>query len=182
MRQGCPSQIAGYWKLKPQSEMAYPPGRDHGTSSPPTMLGGVVVALAVEMTGTGQLTPGLKMLGNSLVEQSALGVARVVEFGLCSSLPARMRMSVRWACSGGHGAVPAWAGCSMVLSLYPVSPHAEASVFSQNISQFPSMALCSPLESFPAEIPMTPDATMRRFNHKYFWKLTVRRSIFGPTA
>jgi hypothetical protein len=146
------------------------------------MLGGVVVALAVELTGSGQLKPGLKILGNGLVEQRALGVARVVEFGLCSRLPARMRMRLRWACSGGHGAVPAWAGCPMVLDLYPVSPRAEASGFSQKISQFPSMALCSPLASFPAEIPMTPDATMRPFNFEYFWERTVRRSIFGPTA
>jgi hypothetical protein len=34
-------------------------------------LGGVVVALAVELTGTGQLKPGLKMVGYGLVEQSA---------------------------------------------------------------------------------------------------------------
>jgi hypothetical protein len=72
------------------------------------------------------------------------------------------------------------AGCPMVLGLQPVSPRAEASDFLQKISQFPSMALCSPLESFPAEIPMTTDATMRPFNHEYFWKRTVRRSIFGP--
>ena len=40
----------------------------------------------------------------------------------------------------------------------------------------------SPLESFPAEIPMTPDATMWPFNHEYFWKRTVRRSIIGSTV
>lgn len=28
-------------------------------------------------------------------------------------------MRVRWACGGGHGAVPAWAGCLMILGLYP---------------------------------------------------------------
>jgi hypothetical protein len=45
-------------------------------------------------------------------------VARVVEFGLCTRLPARMKMRLRWACSGGHGAVPAGAGCPMILGLY----------------------------------------------------------------
>jgi hypothetical protein len=34
-------------------------------------------------------------------------------------------MRVRWACSGGHGAVPAWAGCLMILGLYPASSQAE---------------------------------------------------------
>jgi hypothetical protein len=38
-------------------------------------LGGVVVALPVELTSTGELKPGLKVLGNCLVEQRALGVA-----------------------------------------------------------------------------------------------------------
>ena len=45
-------------------------------------LGGVVVALAVDLAGTGQLKPALKMLGFGLVEQNPLGVARVVELGL----------------------------------------------------------------------------------------------------
>ena len=44
-------------------------------------LGGVVVALAVELTGTGKRMPGLEVFGYGLVEQSALGVAWVVEFG-----------------------------------------------------------------------------------------------------
>lgn len=47
-------------------------------------LGGVVVALAVELTGTGQLKPGLKVLGYGLVEQRALEVARVVELAFGS--------------------------------------------------------------------------------------------------
>ena len=64
-------------------------------------------ALAVELTGTGQLNPGLEGLGYRLVEQRTRGVARVVELGLCTRLPANVRMRVRWACSGGHGAVPA---------------------------------------------------------------------------
>ena len=58
-------------------------------------LGGVVVALAVELTATGQLKPGLEVLGNGSVQQSPLGVARVVELGLCTRLPARMRMRLR---------------------------------------------------------------------------------------
>ena len=82
-------------------------------------LGGVVVALAIELACAGQLKPALKMLGYGLVEQSALGVAWVVEFGFGARLPARMRMRLRWACGGGHGAVPAWAGCLMILGLYP---------------------------------------------------------------
>jgi hypothetical protein len=39
----------------------------------------VVVALAVELTGTGEFMPGLKVLGNGLVQQRTLWVARVVE-------------------------------------------------------------------------------------------------------
>ena len=53
-------------------------------------LWGVVVTLAVELAGTGQLKLGLEVLGNRLVEQSPLGVARVVEFGLCTRLPTRV--------------------------------------------------------------------------------------------
>ena len=45
----------------------------------------VVVALAVELPGTGQLKPSLEVLGDRLVEQGALGVARVVGFGLVGS-------------------------------------------------------------------------------------------------
>ena len=93
-------------------------------------LGGVVVALAVKLAGTGQLKPGLEVLGNGLVEQRALGVARVVELGLCTRWPTRVRMRVglRWTCGGGHGAVPAWAGCLMMLGLYPASPRAESTI------------------------------------------------------
>ena len=50
--------------------------------------GAVVVALAIELTGTGQLKPGLKMLGYGLVKQRAFGVARVVELWLGTRLPA----------------------------------------------------------------------------------------------
>ena len=47
-------------------------------------LGGVVVAMAVELTRAGQLQPGLVVLGYRLVEQRAFGVAWVVELGFCS--------------------------------------------------------------------------------------------------
>ena len=91
-------------------------------------LGGVVVALAIELTCAGEFMPGLKVLGNGLVEQSALGVAWVVEFGFGARWPARVRMRMRWACGGGHGAEPAWAGCLMILGLYPVLPCAEPTI------------------------------------------------------
>ena len=42
----------------------------------------MVVALAVELACTRQRMPGLKMFGNRWVEQCALWMARVVEFGL----------------------------------------------------------------------------------------------------
>jgi hypothetical protein len=84
-------------------------------------LGRVVVALAVELTATGQLKPGLEMFGYGFVKQRALRVARVVELWLCTRWPTRVRMGVRWACGGGHGAVPAWAGCLMMPGLYPAS-------------------------------------------------------------
>ena len=42
---------------------------------------GVVVALPVELTGAGELQPGLKVFGNCAVQQGALGVAGVVDFG-----------------------------------------------------------------------------------------------------
>jgi hypothetical protein len=82
-------------------------------------LWGVVVALAVELAGTGQIKPGLKMLGYRLVQQRAFGVARIVEFVLGTRWPVRMRMRLRWVCGGGHGAVPAWTRCLMTLGLYP---------------------------------------------------------------
>jgi hypothetical protein len=50
----------------------------------------VVVALAVELTATGQLKPGLEVLGNGLVQQRTFGVARVVELGLGKRWPARV--------------------------------------------------------------------------------------------
>jgi hypothetical protein len=81
-------------------------------------LGGVVVALAVELARAGQLKPGLVVLGYRLVQQRALGVARVVELGfdcrrgLRSSTRAVARMIVRVAsslepcCRRVHGASP----------------------------------------------------------------------------
>ena len=78
----------------------------------------MVVALAARLASTGQLNSDLEVLGYGLVQQSPLGVVRVVEFGLFTRLPARIRMRLRWACSGRHGAVPAWAECLMMLGLY----------------------------------------------------------------
>ncbi len=42
---------------------------------------GVVVALAIKLTGACQLKPGLEVLGNRAVQQGAFGVAGVVDFG-----------------------------------------------------------------------------------------------------
>ena len=42
----------------------------------------VVVALAVELACADHVKPGLEVVGNRLVEQRALRVARVVDFGL----------------------------------------------------------------------------------------------------
>ena len=41
----------------------------------------VVVALAVELACAGEIKPSLKVLGNGLVQQGTLRVARAVEFG-----------------------------------------------------------------------------------------------------
>ena len=41
----------------------------------------MVVALAVKLARAGQITPGVVVLGHRLVEQRALGVARVVALG-----------------------------------------------------------------------------------------------------
>ncbi|WP_413882004.1 hypothetical protein [Candidatus Aalborgicola defluviihabitans] len=67
-------------------------------------LGRVVVALAVKLTGTGQLKPGLKMLGYGLVKQRALGVARVVELGFGTRWPTSrenaLALGVQWRAWG----------------------------------------------------------------------------------
>ena len=63
----------------------------------------MVVALAIELTCAGELMPGLEMFGYGLVEQRALRVARVVEFGFGTRLSARahegaslLGLAVRW--------------------------------------------------------------------------------------
>ena len=83
----------------------------------------VMVVLPVELACTCEFEPSLEIFGNRLVQQGTLRVARVVEFGFGARLPTRVRMRVRlrWACGGGHGAVPAWVGCPMILGLYPAS-------------------------------------------------------------
>jgi len=45
-----------------------------------------VITLAVEVSGTCQIEPGLEVLGNRAVQQGALGVAGVVGFGGFSGL------------------------------------------------------------------------------------------------
>ena len=59
-------------------------------SLPDIGLGGVAVTLPVELTCAGKFMPSLEMVGNRLVEKGAFGVARVVELGLCTRLPARV--------------------------------------------------------------------------------------------
>ena len=46
-----------------------------------------MVTLPVELTCAGKFMPSLEMVGNGLVEQSALSKALVVEFGFCIGLP-----------------------------------------------------------------------------------------------
>ena len=75
----------------------------------------VVVALAVELARAGEFMPSLEMFGYGFVEQRTFRVARVVELGFGTRWPTRVRMRLRWADGGGHGAVPAWAGCLMIL-------------------------------------------------------------------
>ena len=59
--------------------------------------GRMAVALAVELTGTGEFEPSLEVLGHRAVQQCLLGVAGVV--GLW----------VRSDCGGLHGTAPCWA-------------------------------------------------------------------------
>jgi hypothetical protein len=49
-----------------------------------------MVALPVKLACAGKFMPSLEVLGYGLVSQRALGVARVVEFGLCTRLSARV--------------------------------------------------------------------------------------------
>ncbi len=81
-------------------------------------LRGVMVALAVELACTGQLMPSLEVFCYGLVEQRALGVARVEEFGFgyCCSwgggsraaarMVVRLWPCVRLSCRRVHGATP----------------------------------------------------------------------------
>jgi hypothetical protein len=59
-------------------------------------LGSAVVALPIELTCTGHLQPGLKVVGYGFVKQRTLRVAPVVEFGLAVGL----------CCGGVHRAMP----------------------------------------------------------------------------
>lgn len=63
--------------------------------------GGVVIALPVEPAGTGQIKPGLEMLGNGLVQQRALGPAGVIWLGLTAD----------WAGAVAGAQRPAWWLC-----------------------------------------------------------------------
>jgi len=71
----------------------------------------VVVALAVELTGAGEVMPSLEMLGNGLVQQRTFGVARVVELGLGTPIAhpradaSGLALGVQWQ---------AWGSASMV--------------------------------------------------------------------
>ena len=51
--------------------------------------GCMVVALAVKLAGTGQLKSSLKILADSVVQQGALGVTRVIEFGFGANTSVR---------------------------------------------------------------------------------------------
>ena len=54
----------------------------------------VVVALAVELSCTGEIELGLEVFGNGLVHQRALGLLRLVELGLGRCCPGRGRRTV----------------------------------------------------------------------------------------
>jgi hypothetical protein len=66
--------------------------------------GAVVVALAVELAGTGKFMPGLEVLGYGLVQQSPLGVARVVElwvwYPLARPRENALALGVQWRAWG----------------------------------------------------------------------------------
>ena len=49
--------------------------------------------------------PSLEVFGIGLVQQRALRMAGVVEFGFSPRWPTGVRKRVRWAGDGGHGAV-----------------------------------------------------------------------------
>ena len=58
----------------------------------------MVIALAVELACAGELKPYLEVLGDGLVEQGPLGVARVVELGFGARVRIRTHMRMRVAC------------------------------------------------------------------------------------
>jgi hypothetical protein len=66
--------------------------------------GAVVVALAVELAGTGKFMPSLEVLGDGLVQQGPLGVVPVVELWLCTRLPTprenALALGVQWRAWG----------------------------------------------------------------------------------
>ncbi len=47
----------------------------------------VMVALAFELARASEIKPGLKVVGDSAVQQRAIGVVRVVALGLCTRWP-----------------------------------------------------------------------------------------------
>ena len=97
----------------PNRAQCAPPHPSSHHYSHPTTVVRVPGTAAETLRRCGRSTPPT---GNAPVN---VWVAWVVEFEFGTRLPARMRMHLRWACGGGHGAVPAWAGCLMMLSLYP---------------------------------------------------------------
>jgi len=73
---------------------------------------GVVVALAVELAGTGQLKPSLEVFGNRAVQQGALGMAGVVGFGGFRSRRSSKFNALRAAGRLRRRSVTPGAGCS----------------------------------------------------------------------
>ena len=68
------------------------------------------------------------------------------------------RVRVRWACGGGHGAVPAWAGCRITPGLYPAL---GASLLLQGSTVTPELiaahAYCGDFDAQPGRsAPETP--------------------------
>ena len=65
------------------------------------MPGGLYLGNGIHIDGAGEIKPGLKVFGHRLVQQRALGVARVVGFGFGARWPARADAVVlggrRWA-------------------------------------------------------------------------------------
>ena len=74
--------------------------------------GRMLVALAVELTGTGEFEPSLEVLGHCAVQQCLLGVAGVVGLWIGRNwrtgarILVRMRLWVRSDCGGLQGTAP----------------------------------------------------------------------------